>query len=52
MLLLFNILFTSVPIIVYAVYDRDVSVYASLNVPQLYMYGQRDYYVSCLSLIH
>jgi magnesium-transporting ATPase (P-type) len=48
MLLLFNIIFTSVPIIVYAIWDRDVSLYASRNVPQLYMYGQRGYYVSLL----
>jgi P-type E1-E2 ATPase len=50
MLILFNAIFTSVPIIVYGVTDRDVSKEASLNVPELYIYGQRGHYVSCSSL--
>jgi magnesium-transporting ATPase (P-type) len=50
MLILFNAIFTSVPIIAYGVTDRDVSKEASLNVPELYIYGQRGHYVSCSSL--
>ncbi|KAL0490666.1 phospholipid-transporting ATPase Atp8 [Acrasis kona] len=43
-LILFNIVFSSLPIIAFALFDRDVSVESSLNVPQLYILGQRSYY--------
>jgi magnesium-transporting ATPase (P-type) len=52
MLLLYNIIFTSVPILIYGIWDRDVSIHASLNVPQLYMYGQKNYYVSLFHALH
>ncbi|KAL0486648.1 phospholipid-transporting ATPase IA, partial [Acrasis kona] len=44
-LIFFSLLFTAAPIIVYGVFDRDVSCATSLNVPKLYAYGQKcEYY--------
>jgi len=44
LLTLFNIIFTSLPIIVFAVFDRDVSQQTGMNVPKMYTYGQRSHY--------
>ena len=36
---LYNVAFTSIPIIIYAIYDQQYSVKKSLNQPQLYQLG-------------
>ncbi|XP_065553846.1 phospholipid-transporting ATPase VD isoform X4 [Lathamus discolor] len=41
-LILFNLLFTSVPPIVYGVLDKDVSAEVLLQLPQLYMMSQKS----------
>lgn len=41
---LYNVIFTSVPIMVLAVLDKDVSASRSEEFPELYTLGQRDYY--------
>ncbi|XP_014809815.1 PREDICTED: probable phospholipid-transporting ATPase VD [Calidris pugnax] len=41
-LILFNLLFTSVPPIVYGVLDKDVSAEILLQLPQLYMMSQKS----------
>jgi magnesium-transporting ATPase (P-type) len=46
LLIMFNLIFSSLPIIVYGLFDRDVSVEASMEVPQLYTLGQRSYYLN------
>ncbi|GAM29207.1 hypothetical protein SAMD00019534_123830 [Acytostelium subglobosum LB1] len=38
----FNVIFTGLPIIVYAIFDQDVSVESSMKYPQLYKSGQKD----------
>ena len=42
----FNLIFTSLPIIGFAMFDRDVDDEHSLHYPELYTYGQKNYYVS------
>ncbi|KAL0481521.1 phospholipid-transporting ATPase, partial [Acrasis kona] len=44
LLTLFNIIFTALPIIVFAVLDRDVSLRTSMEVPRIYVYGQKSHY--------
>jgi magnesium-transporting ATPase (P-type) len=46
LLLLFNLIFSAVPIMTYAVFDRDVSPESSMAIPQLYILGQRSYYLN------
>ncbi|XP_012984491.3 phospholipid-transporting ATPase VD isoform X1 [Melopsittacus undulatus] len=41
-LILFNLLFTSVPPIIYGVLDKDVSAEVLLQLPQLYMMSQKS----------
>ncbi|EGG14801.1 P-type ATPase [Cavenderia fasciculata] len=38
----FNVIFTGLPIIVYAILDQDVSAQSSMQYPQLYKSGQKD----------
>lgn len=40
----FNLFYTSVPIILYGVYDRDLSLNACINHPQLYKAGIENQY--------
>jgi magnesium-transporting ATPase (P-type) len=44
LLTLFNIIFTSLPIVTFALFDRDISVKASMELPQLFMLGQNSQY--------
>eukprot|EP01132_Coremiostelium_polycephalum_P003757 gene3757-4677_t len=39
---IFNVVFTGLPIIVYAIMDQDVSAESSMKYPQLYASGQKD----------
>ncbi|KAF2070558.1 hypothetical protein CYY_008121 [Polysphondylium violaceum] len=39
---IFNVVFTGLPIIVYAILDQDVSAESSMKYPQLYASGQKD----------
>ncbi|KAM7112255.1 phospholipid-transporting ATPase VD isoform 2-T3 [Ciconia maguari] len=41
-LILFNLLFTSVPPIIYGVFDKDVSAEILMQLPQLYMMSQKS----------
>lgn len=45
----FNLIFTSLPIIFFAMFDRDVNDDHAISFPELYTYGQKDYYVSVLN---
>ncbi|XP_030347289.1 probable phospholipid-transporting ATPase VD isoform X3 [Strigops habroptila] len=51
-LILFNLLFTSVPPIIYGVLDKDVSAEVLLQLPQLYMMSQKSvtYYGSDIDI--
>ncbi|XP_051473590.1 phospholipid-transporting ATPase VD isoform X3 [Apus apus] len=51
-LILFNLLFTSVPPIIYGVLDKDVSAEILMQLPQLYMMGQKSvtYYGSDIDI--
>jgi magnesium-transporting ATPase (P-type) len=42
LLIMFNLIFSALPILAFAIFDRDVSVEASMAVPQLYILGQRS----------
>jgi magnesium-transporting ATPase (P-type) len=44
LLTLFNIIFTSLPVVVFALFDRDISVKSSMKLPQLYILGQNSHY--------
>ncbi|KAL0477513.1 phospholipid-transporting ATPase [Acrasis kona] len=44
LLSLYNIVFTSIPIMAFGLFDRDVSIEASMNIPQLFSLGQRGHY--------
>lgn len=53
-LILFNLLFTSVPPIIYGVLDKDVSAEILMKLPQLYKMSQKSvvgYKVLCLKQI-
>jgi magnesium-transporting ATPase (P-type) len=43
-LMLFNVAFTSLPIIAFAIFDRDVPKEVCMKFPELYVAGQKDYY--------
>ncbi|EFC47189.1 predicted protein, partial [Naegleria gruberi] len=47
----FNLIFTSVPVIGFAMFDRDVDDENSLQYPELYTYGQRDHYFNIPELL-
>ncbi|EFA86147.1 P-type ATPase [Heterostelium album PN500] len=38
----FNVIFTGLPIIIYAIFDQDVGAASSMKYPQLYKSGQKD----------
>lgn len=46
---MYNVLFTFFPILLFAVTDRDVSTAKSLEFPELYTLGHKDYYFNILS---
>ncbi|XP_055557471.1 phospholipid-transporting ATPase VD isoform X3 [Falco cherrug] len=52
-LILFNLLFTSVPPIIYGVLDKDVSAEILMQLPQLYMMSQKSvtYYGSDIDIL-
>eukprot|EP00920_Eleutheroschizon_duboscqi_P018206 GHVT01043450.1.p1 GENE.GHVT01043450.1~~GHVT01043450.1.p1 ORF type:complete len:1154 (+),score=253.51 GHVT01043450.1:379-3462(+) len=41
---MYNVIFTALPITLYAIFDRDVDARLSLKFPQLYSLGQTSYY--------
>ncbi|KAG2378980.1 hypothetical protein C9374_007618 [Naegleria lovaniensis] len=47
----FNLIFTSLPIIFFAMFDRDVNDDHAISFPELYTYGQKDYYFNIPRLL-
>ncbi|KAL0478361.1 phospholipid-transporting ATPase [Acrasis kona] len=51
LLIFYQIIFTSTPMVTFAALDRHLSKETCLNVPELYCYGQNDYYYNKRALL-